>query len=105
MADFAVTISEDIPDQLTNHLYYGTVLGPNYTTGGNLFDVALVTRFDYVDVQLPGYVCVWVPSTQLVKVYRQKDPANAGGADIALPEVGNAVDLTGVSGVWFGIGS
>jgi hypothetical protein len=32
-----------------------------------------------------------------VKAYRQKDPAAAGGADIALPEVANAVDLSAVS--------
>ena len=30
--------------------------------------------------------------------YRQKDPANAGGADIPLPEVGNTVDLSGFHG-------
>lgn len=30
--------------------------------------------------------------------YRQKDPANAGGADIPLPEVGNTIDLSGFSG-------
>jgi hypothetical protein len=29
--------------------------------------------------------------------YRQKDPANAGGADIALPEVGNTADLSSYS--------
>lgn len=42
-----------------------------------------------------GYVSEWLKSSQLLKVYRQKDPANAGGADIALPEVGNGVDLSG----------
>lgn len=29
-----------------------------------------------------------------IKAYRQKDPAAAGGADIALPEVANAVNLS-----------
>jgi hypothetical protein len=29
-----------------------------------------------------------------IKAYRQKDPAAAGGADIALPEVANGVDLS-----------
>lgn len=34
--------------------------------------------------------------TFTIKAYRQKDPAAAGGADIALPEVTNAVDLSAV---------
>lgn len=32
-----------------------------------------------------------------VKAYRQKDPANAGGADIPAPEVANSVDLSAVT--------
>lgn len=30
--------------------------------------------------------------------YRQKDPAATGGADIALPQVGNTIDLSAYSG-------
>lgn len=44
-----------------------------------------------------GYIFEWVKSTGKVKAYRQKDPGNAGGADIALPEVGDTVDLSAVS--------
>lgn len=35
--------------------------------------------------------------TFTIKAYRQKDPAAAGGADIALPEVGNGVNLAAVN--------
>jgi len=42
-------------------------------------------------------VCEWLPATGFVKIYDQKDPAAAGGADIALPEVGNAVSLAAVN--------
>jgi hypothetical protein len=40
-----------------------------------------------------------------LKIYRQKDPAAAGGADIPLPEVANAVDLSGVTFFGLAIGS
>ena len=40
-----------------------------------------------------GYVPRWNSSTGKVMVYLQKDPAAAGGADIALPELG-AVDIS-----------
>lgn len=43
-----------------------------------------------------GYVFEWVASTGKIKAYDQKDPAAAGGADIALPEVG-AIDLSGIT--------
>lgn len=50
-----------------------------------------MTEYDEVIV-LPGggYVPEFVKSTGKVKVYRQKDPADAGGADIPLPEHGAA---------------
>lgn len=44
-----------------------------------------------------GYVFEYVKSTGKVKAYLQKDPANAGGADIALPEVTNGVDLASIA--------
>lgn len=52
----------------------------------------------HVDVQgSSGYVAEYDHTNQKIKAYRQKDPAAAGGADIALPEVGNGVDLSGVT--------
>lgn len=47
-----------------------------------------------------GYVpsvTTMTPASCVVQVYRQKDPAAAGGADIALPEVANGVDLSAVN--------
>lgn len=44
-----------------------------------------------------GYVFEWDKTNAKIKAYRQKDPAAAGGADIALPEVANGVDLSSIS--------
>lgn len=106
MADFVAAVDFDIPVGQTEHLYVGRVTaGPNYATGGNLFDLAANTRLAFADIKLPGYLVTFDPATQLAKVYRQKDPGNAGGADIALVEVANAVDLTGVAGTFFAFGA
>ena len=43
-----------------------------------------------------GYIPEYDHTNSKLKVYRQKDPANAGGADIPLPEVGSTVDLSAV---------
>src|SRR4051812_28547200 len=44
-----------------------------------------------------GYVPEYDEAAQRLKVYRQRDPAAAGGADIALPEVANGTNLATVS--------
>lgn len=41
-----------------------------------------------------GIVFEFDKANMKIKAYRNKDPGAAGGADIALPEVGNAVDIT-----------
>ena len=43
-----------------------------------------------------GYVFEWDKANSKIKAYRNKDPAAGGGADIPLPEVANAVDITAV---------
>lgn len=75
--------------------------GSSYTTNGvaitkSTFD--LPVQISHLDV-LPsaGYVCEWVKASGLVKIYRSKDPGNAGGADIPLVEVANGVDLSAVN--------
>lgn len=45
---------------------------------------AVMVSYDYTNNKLAAY--------------RQKDPAAAGGADIALPEVGSTVNLSSYSG-------
>ena len=39
----------------------------------------------------------WNPATGKLATYRQKDPADAGGADIALPEVADTTNLASYS--------
>lgn len=106
MADFAtIVVNRDIPIGQTEHLYIGTCVGPTYATGGNLFDPSGNTRLEWLDVKMPGYVAVFVPASQLVKLYYDTNPAAAGGANTALVEVTNAADLSAVVGVWLGIGA
>lgn len=46
-----------------------------------------------------GYIFVYDYTNQKLLAYDQKDPAAAGGADIALPQVGNTVNLATLTGV------
>jgi hypothetical protein len=78
-----------------------------YATNGVAIAIAAPEKFEKIQqlfVQLPGYTCSWDRSNQKLKVFRQKDPGNAGGADIALPEVGDTVDLAAVSGSFIATG-
>lgn len=75
----------------------GTVSLNTYATDGVAVTPALfaLNRIDDLRVDSTGgFVFEFLPSTAKVKAYRQKDPAAAGGADIALPEVANGVDLS-----------
>ena len=47
----------------------------------------------------------WDKANAKVLAYRQKDPAAAGGADIPLPEVANAVDMSAVTFNWVAYGN
>lgn len=50
---------------------------------------------DHLDLGVSaGIVFEYDKTNKKIKAYRQKDPAAAGGADIALPEVTNGVDLS-----------
>lgn len=92
-----VNIDSDIEIGGTKHLYELTVTVGAYVTGGVAVDVAGNTSFSRLLCGgVGGYGFEFIPSTQKLKVYRQKDPANAGGADIALPEVADTVNLAAV---------
>jgi hypothetical protein len=52
-----------------------------------------------------GIVFEYDKTNKKIKAYRQKDPAAAGGADIALPEVANGVDLSASVARFFAIGA
>lgn len=67
----------------------GVVVTPaQFELAGEIHDLDLGTP--------AGYTLEWVPSTGKIKAYRQKDPGSAGGADVPLVEVANAVDLSAV---------
>jgi hypothetical protein len=103
-----ITAIEDISDLgQGEHFYLVSVAFDNsYLNGGEPLDLAANRNLKRVLLQpTSGYVFEWDKANQAVKVYRQKDPGNAGGADIALVEVANAVDLsalTDVSGIAIG---
>jgi hypothetical protein len=100
-------IDADIPIGETQHLYVGSItLDNSYLTGGEPIDAPGNSRFIHLDAQpTAGYVFEFIPASQLLKAYRQKDPAAAGGADIALVEVANAVDLSAVVVRFLAIGA
>jgi hypothetical protein len=77
------------------HLYLVTVVfDSSYPAGGEALDLAANRTIKRLILQpTAGYVFEWVKATQLIKVYRQKDPANAGGADIPLVEVADTTNL------------
>jgi hypothetical protein len=71
-----------------------------YATNGVAFTPAQfgLNRIDYLRLDPAGGIIFETDYTnKKVKAYRQKDPADAGGADIALPEVANAVSLSSAS--------
>lgn len=72
------TVTTDTGDYATNGFALPAAAQPNAFG---------MTEYDEVIV-MPGggYVPEYVKSTGKVKVYRQKNPADAGGADIPLPE-------------------
>lgn len=78
----------------------GTISLGTYATNGVAvtkanFDLPVVLNHLEVDPSA-GYLFEFDKTNSKVKAFRQKDPAAAGGADIALPEVANAVDLSAV---------
>lgn len=77
----------------------GTISLNTYATNGIAIaasDLGL-RSLDHLDVGCSaGIIPEWDKTNGKIKAYRQKDPAAAGGADIALPEVTNAIDLSAV---------
>jgi hypothetical protein len=111
MAASAMAIERDFDQALgqTQHLYIGTFTpSSSYPTGGEPFDATSNVRFLKVltDGGLGGgYVTSWDQANQKLKIFRQRDPAAAGGSDIALPEVTNGVDLSGVTFQFIAVGA
>lgn len=82
-------------------------LGNPYASGGIAVTAAqfeLYVSLDDLDVRpAGGYVFEWDKANSKVIAYDQKDPAAAGGADIALPECG-AIDLSTVNARFRAVG-
>lgn len=110
-ATCTATVQQRISLGGTRYVYLGTyALDNSYATGGDTIVsgansvVALpeASKLDTFRGGSPGgYTTEFVKSSGKLKVYRQKDPAAAGGADIPLPEVANAADLSAVSAAVF----
>jgi hypothetical protein len=87
--------------QFPSKVRRGTMTLGTYATNGVVVagsQFELYGRLDDLRVDpAGGYVPRWDKTNGKVLVYRQKDPAAAGGADIALPEVANGVDLSSIS--------
>lgn len=82
----------------------GTVAFDNsYPTNGEAVTFGTNMREPLGAVLAPtaGYVFEYDAANKKIKAFRQKDPAAAGGADIALPEVGNTTDLSALTAVPF----
>ena len=105
----ALTIQKSTPSggKLPNFQIraYQLAFDNSYPTGGLAWDLS--ADFDVIY----GAVCEHqggrvfeitsknAPASSKIKAYQQKDPAAAGGADIALPEVANATDLSALTNV------
>lgn len=78
--------------------YVGTItITGTYTTGGDAIDFGTNERMRSVVVTGKGYVWEWDQANQKLLVYRDNGTATAA----ALPQVANAADLTGATGVSF----
>lgn len=92
-----IIAEEDITDfGQGDHYYLVTVaFDSSYATNGEALDLAANRSIKRLILQpTAGYVFEWDRANQKIKAYRGKDPGNAGGADIPLVEVANAVDLS-----------
>ena len=79
----------------------GTITFGTYATNGVAVDKSTFGfAHSLVTLQVDsagGYVTSWDKTNGKVKLYQQKDPGAAGGADIPLPEVGNSTDVSGTT--------
>lgn len=93
-----ITVEKTIQLESSEQLYLGSVtFDSSYPTGGEAFDLPGNAIAEYVFTDgLGGYVTGWDRANQKLKLYRQTNPAAAGGADVALIEFTNAGDASAV---------
>lgn len=96
-----MTLSGDWMVSLGNRrLTQGTGNLGTYATGGiavTATQVGLGAIDDLVVMPAGGYVFEYDKTNGKVLAYDQKDPAAAGGADIALPQVATATSLSSIT--------
>lgn len=81
-------------------VYATLAFDSSYPAGGEtliLSEVGLASIDQLIIPSMKGYTFEWTGSK--VKAFVQTDPADAGGADIALVEVTAAVDLSALTAV------
>lgn len=75
----------------------------SYPTGGESFTPALIDGMSGFHEVIPlahlGYVLQWDKTNAKLKVFQAVDPADAGGADTPLVEVGDTGDLSSLTDV------
>lgn len=94
------------PQRIGTQLHWmGSVnMTSSYATGGDTL-TAKILGFSHIEGAIVGsaggytFECVTAAGSPDIKIkaYRQLDPANAGGADVPMPQVANAVDLSAIA--------
>lgn len=69
----------------------------DFVTNGHFASVDSVNIINADVGNSAGYVVTFDTSADKIVVFRQLDPADTGGADVALPEVAAAVDLSAIT--------
>lgn len=98
--------NDRIPGGL-RRVYAKITFDSSYPTGGEAVTASDFGLTELVTVEVHGAArksdatdavfCSFDHTNSKIVCYRQKDPAAAGGADIALPEVGNTANLSSYS--------
>lgn len=91
------TVEKTIEIGSTERLVIGTLaLDDSYPTGGEAVAIAGIETIDKLFASGYGYVYEWDRAAQKLEVRQQTDPADGGGADVPLVEVGSTDDLSAV---------
>ena len=77
---------------------YDITFDTSYPTGGyavtpSTFGLRKITHIDPGGITTGGYGVSWDKTNSKLKLFRTKDPAAAGGADIVMQEVANATNV------------
>lgn len=99
-----VTISQFGPSGNMNRVVGTLAFDASYPTGGESLtaaNVGLASAYPIKVQPYGGYVFDYDATNSKVRAYRQTDPADTGGADVALVEVADTTDLSALTAVPF----